>query len=101
MVASLFLFGILAYASVINVATYALFAVDKRRARLGGRRIPERDLLACALAGGSIGAVLAQQVLRHKTRKQPFRAQLTSIVVVQGLAAIAILVARLARMPLP
>lgn len=99
MVASLFLVGILIYAAGINALTYALFAIDKHRAQVGGRRIPERRLLACALAGGSIGAVLAQQRLRHKTRKQPFRAQLSAILGVQILAAVGILALRLAGIP--
>lgn len=96
MVASFFLFGLFIYAPAINVAAYAVFAADKRRARLGLRRIPEKDLLGYAMAGGAIGAVLAQQILRHKTRKQPFRSQLMTILAIQVLAAAAILGVRLA-----
>ena len=40
------------------------------------RRVPERTLLNLALIGGAPGAVAAQQMLRHKTRKEPFRTQL-------------------------
>ncbi|MBU2135961.1 MAG: DUF1294 domain-containing protein, partial [Alphaproteobacteria bacterium] len=52
--------------------------------------IPERTLLTMAAIGGSPGALAAQQILRHKTRKQPFGARLASIVGVQavGLALI-------------
>jgi uncharacterized membrane protein YsdA (DUF1294 family) len=76
--------------SAVNIATFALFAFDKRQARIGGRRIPERTLLIMAAIGGSPGALAAQQILRHKTRKQPFGARLATIVGVQavGLALI-------------
>lgn len=69
----------------INGATFALFAIDKRQARSGGRRIPERTLLLMAAMGGSVGAVTAQQVLRHKTRKQPFGARLAWIIGAQAI----------------
>jgi len=62
--------------AAINLAAFLMFWWDKDAARRGLRRIPERDLLWVAALGGGLGALLAQQVLRHKTRKQPFRAQL-------------------------
>jgi len=56
----------------INMLTYATFARDKEAAERGDWRVPERTLLLMAAAGGSIGAIVARQHLRHKTRKQPF-----------------------------
>lgn len=62
-----------------NLTAFAAFWFDKRRAEQGGRRIAERTLLGLAFAGGSLGALAAQQILRHKTRKQPFRRRLLGI----------------------
>jgi uncharacterized membrane protein YsdA (DUF1294 family) len=56
-----------------SVACFALYARDKAAARRGDPRTPERDLLLLGLAGGWPGALLAQQWLRHKTVKMPFR----------------------------
>lgn len=56
-----------------SAACFAAYAFDKSAARAGARRTPERSLLLLGLAGGWPGAVLAQQWLRHKTRKQPFQ----------------------------
>jgi len=64
-------FGTYALASIV---LFALYARDKRAARSGGRRIPEGALHLLAMVGGWPGALLAQTTLRHKTRKQPFRA---------------------------
>jgi len=73
------------YLAAVNVLTFAAFFVDKRRAEQDDRRIPERALLALAGAGGTIGAILGQQALRHKTQKQPFASRLRMIVLVHGL----------------
>jgi len=64
------------YLLTINGATFAAFASDKRRAISGRRRVPERVLLQLAAVGGSSAALAAQQLLRHKTRKEPFRTEL-------------------------
>ncbi|MDQ8028891.1 MAG: DUF1294 domain-containing protein [Brevundimonas sp.] len=58
--------------AVLQVATFGLFGFDKARARNGDRRVRERTLLLAALFGG-VGAWLGQRMLRHKTRKEPFR----------------------------
>jgi uncharacterized membrane protein YsdA (DUF1294 family) len=67
----------------INLAAFAAFASDKRRAIQGARRISESTLLKLALIGGTPGAFAAQQLLRHKTRKEPFRTQLRLIAAAQ------------------
>ncbi|WP_082652443.1 DUF1294 domain-containing protein [Aureimonas sp. AU12] len=79
-----------AYFVIVNIAAYGAMALDKAKAEAGHRRIPERKLLGLALIGGSIGTVLAQRMVRHKTRKEPFRSRLIGIVVLQiGLLAVA------------
>jgi uncharacterized membrane protein YsdA (DUF1294 family) len=74
----------LPYYFAVNVACFGLFAWDKQSAQLGRRRTPERTLLTLAFIGGTIGAVVAQQALRHKTMKEPFRTRLGLIVVSQA-----------------
>jgi uncharacterized membrane protein YsdA (DUF1294 family) len=78
---------VLSALALINLATFAAFAIDKRRARLRERRIAESTLLQFALLGGSPGAYAGRRVFRHKTRKQPFVAQLHTIAVLQLAAA--------------
>ena len=54
------------------VWSFYLHALDKRRAAIGGRRIPERDLLLTCLLGGWFGGRTARSLLNHKTKKQPY-----------------------------
>jgi len=74
---------LLFYLAAINLLAYAVYWLDKRRAQRGGRRVPERELLLWAAAGGSLGAWLAMRRLRHKTRKLSFRAAFFGIVAAQ------------------
>ena len=72
-----------------NIHAFVRFWLDKRSAGTGAPRTPERVLLAAALFGG-FGAWLGQHVLRHKTRKEPFRTQLglTILLHLAGVAGI-------------
>ena len=58
---------------VINLLTFTLYGVDKRRARRGAWRIPERTLLAGTWLLGGVGAWLAMHVFRHKTKHIAFQ----------------------------
>lgn len=58
---------------VINVLTFAMYAMDKTAAENGNWRTPEARLHLFALAGGWPAAAFAQQALRHKTTKESFR----------------------------
>ncbi|CAK1851382.1 DUF1294 domain-containing protein [Vibrio crassostreae] len=58
----------------IGVVTFFVYAKDKRAAINGNWRVPEKTLHILSVAGGWLGALIAQEKLRHKTQKQPFRA---------------------------
>jgi uncharacterized membrane protein YsdA (DUF1294 family)/cold shock CspA family protein len=77
---------------VMSVLTFSLYALDKAAAQGGGRRTPESSLHILALTGGWPGALLAQQRLRHKTRKQPFGAIFWATVAVNSVALAALAV---------
>lgn len=80
-----------------QVAGFAAFAWDKHMARQGLRRIPERRLLLFVLIGG-IGAWMGQHILRHKTRKEPFRTWMGVVLALHvGLLAVAALVVILSK----
>ena len=58
----------------LNLLTVWAYAADKNAARAGAWRVSENQLHLMALLGGWPAAWLAQQNLRHKTSKAPFRA---------------------------
>ena len=52
----------------INLVTFAVYGADKRRARRGAWRVPEKTLFLLPLLGGSVGALLGMRVFYHKTK---------------------------------
>ncbi|GGD30506.1 DUF1294 domain-containing protein [Nocardioides daphniae] len=78
---------LLAY-GVVSCLAFLMYAVDKSAAVKGAWRTSESTLHAVALAGGWPGALVARQLFRHKTVKQPFRT-IFWVTVVANCAALA------------
>jgi uncharacterized membrane protein YsdA (DUF1294 family)/cold shock CspA family protein len=55
-----------------SIITYGAYARDKTAAQNAGWRTPESTLHLMSLIGGWPGALIAQVLLRHKTRKPSF-----------------------------
>lgn len=55
-----------------SLAAFCVYAWDKRRARRGAWRVPERTLLLLSALGGAAGGCLAMRLCRHKTKKWYF-----------------------------
>jgi uncharacterized membrane protein YsdA (DUF1294 family) len=58
---------------VVSLLAFLLYWSDKRKARSDHWRTPENVLHAVEFAGGWPGALLAQQLFRHKTRKLSYQ----------------------------
>ncbi|MGL5335301.1 MAG: DUF1294 domain-containing protein [Enterovibrio sp.] len=75
--AAVFLFDgqklLIAVYVVMSIATYQMYAIDKKTSQDGKWRIPENTLHIFSLFGGWLGALFAQNQLHHKSRKQPFK----------------------------
>ena len=57
----------------LSILMYFMYAIDKSAAQKGNWRTQESTLHLFALAGGWPGALVAQQTLRHKSKKEEFR----------------------------
>lgn len=76
--------GLAAWLVAANLIAFGYYGVDKWQARLGGDRIPEVNLHALSVLGGSFGAYLGMRLFRHKTLKGTFRVLFWLIVAVQS-----------------
>jgi len=56
-----------------STAVFFAYLFDKSAARNGRWRTPENTLHLLGVIGGWPGALIAQQLLRHKTRKRSFQ----------------------------
>lgn len=73
-----------------NLITYFVYAFDKVAAKDGAWRTSEGTLHWLSIVGGWPGALIAQQTLRHKSKKQSFRAAFWVTVVVNCLALVSL-----------
>ncbi|OCA91341.1 hypothetical protein A8F94_05635 [Bacillus sp. FJAT-27225] len=64
---------IFTYLLLINIISFTLMGIDKKRARNGQYRISEQTLWLSALAGGAIGATVGMNFFRHKTKHSAFK----------------------------
>ena len=76
------------YLAIINVLVLVVYGGDKLFDKLDSWRVPEKVLLLLALLGGSIGALLAMQIFRHKTRHLKFRYGVPMILLLQVAALV-------------
>lgn len=74
---------LLIYMIFVNVVTFLVYGVDKLKAKQNWWRISENALIALALIGGSIGALLGMYLWRHKTQHKKFKYGVPVILVLQ------------------
>ena len=72
------------YLAVINLLGFLAMGADKKRARRGERRVPERTLLGIAAVGGSVGVALGMVEFRHKTLHKKFTIGIPAIMIIQA-----------------
>lgn len=64
--------NILLYLLVINIFGFFIMWLDKRKAKRGSWRIPEKTLFIVTALGGGIGTIAGMYTFRHKTQKLNF-----------------------------
>lgn len=64
--------NILLYLLVINIFGFFIMWLDKRKAKKGSWRIPEKTLFIVTALGGGIGTIAGMYTFRHKTQKLNF-----------------------------
>ncbi len=75
--------AVITWLIIINLIAFAIFGIDKKRAKKGQWRIPEKTLFLSAILGGSIGAILGMYIFHHKTKHWYFQVGIPAIMIVQ------------------
>lgn len=71
------------YLILINLLAFALFGIDKGKARRKAWRIPEATLFLFAFLYGALGAFLGMRLFHHKTLHTKFRIGIPLLMTVQ------------------
>ena len=74
---------------VMNIAAYVLMGVDKKRAKAGAWRIPEKTLFLVTGLFGGLGGTLGMFLLRHKTKHWYFRLGFPAMLAAQVILLVA------------
>lgn len=80
--------NIIIYLVVMNIIGFFIMFWDKRKAKKGSWRTPEKTLFLITLLGGSIGTIAGMYTFRHKTKKLKFTIGFPAILVIQIIFAI-------------
>lgn len=64
--------NIIIYFIFINLFGFFIMWLDKRKAKKGKWRIPEKTLFIITALGGGIGTIAGMYTFRHKTQKLNF-----------------------------
>jgi len=73
---------VILYLMILNVITFILFGIDKKRAIKDEWRIPEATLMGLAALGGSVGAFAGMEFFRHKTKHKKFKLGIPALIVI-------------------
>ena len=78
---------VLLYLAAISLVSAVVTISDKRRAKSGRRRCPEKVLLLLSALGGSGAMLITMKIIRHKTQKPKFMVGIPIIILLQLTAA--------------
>ena len=81
---------IVLYIVLVNVVSFLMMGIDKRKAVKRAFRIPEATLFVLALIGGSLGSIIGMHLFRHKTRHWYFLYGMPIIFVLQVILVLAV-----------
>lgn len=78
------------YIIVVNVVSFTVMGIDKRKAIKRAFRIPESTLFVLAIIGGSVGSIAGMHLFRHKTRHWYFLYGMPVILALQVMLVLAL-----------
>lgn len=74
---------VIIYLLVINILGFLIMGIDKHKAQMGNRRIPENTLFMFTILGGGVGTIAGMYVFHHKTKKLKFKIGMPLILVLE------------------
>lgn len=71
------------YLIIINILGFIIMGLDKYKAKMGDRRIPENTLFTFTVLGGGVGTIAGMYVFHHKTKKMKFKIGMPLILILE------------------
>ena len=80
--------NIIIYLIIINIIGFLVMYIDKKKAKKGKWRIPEKTIFIITVLGGGIGTISGMYAFRHKTQKLHFTIGLPTITILEIIGVI-------------
>lgn len=80
----------LTYLILINLISFLVYGVDKKKAKNKEWRIPESTLILLSIIGGSLGGLMAMVIFKHKLSKKIFYIGIPIIIIINKIIELAI-----------
>ena len=71
------------YLIVINILGFLIMGLDKHKAKMAERRIPENTLFMFTILGAGIGTIAGMYVFYHKTKKMKFKVGMPLVLILE------------------
>ena len=71
------------YLIVINILGFLIMGLDKHKAKMAERRIPENTLFMFTILGGGVGTIDGMYVFHHKTKKMKFKVGMPLVLILE------------------
>ncbi len=71
------------YLIVINILGFLVMGLDKHKAKMAERRIPENTLFTFTVLGGGVGTIAGMYAFRHKTKKMKFKVGMPLVLILE------------------
>ena len=80
----------LTYLTLINLISFLVYGVDKKKAKNKEWRIPESTLILLSIIGGALGGLMAMVIFKHKLSKKIFYIGIPIIIIINKIIELAI-----------
>lgn len=81
---------VIIYILIANIIVFAMYGIDKYKAKNDKWRISENTLILACFLGGAYGGFLGMQVWHHKTKKTKFKVLVPIAAIVNSALILAI-----------
>lgn len=78
------------YLISINLISFLVYALDKKKAKNKEWRIPESTLILLSIIGGALGGLMAMAIFKHKLSKKIFYIGIPLIIIINKIVELVI-----------
>ena len=76
-------YTIVLYIVIMNIVSFLMFGIDKKRAKKRQKRISEKKIMRVCFWGGALGGIIGMSIFKHKTKQKKFSVSIPVLFMIQ------------------